>query len=93
MSIEEISSSSEVERIEKEEEEEELAFAEKLVAALKTVEGTDRFGTGGQATELPSMPGMVIEGMNDGGMVPLPVNSATAESWKSVAQKAPFGKG
>ena len=66
-------------------------FRSQLTKALCSIEAIGDFSTGGIANEIPCSPGLWIKGIEE--HIPFPINTATANSIKSVGKIAPFGKG
>lgn len=56
---------------------------------LLGVTGLGHHCSGGQAAQLPPLPGLTVSGV---GLISLPISSAQAEQLAGVAQQAPFGK-
>lgn len=76
-------------------ESEEDNTAEQLASVLCGLDAPGEFGVSGIATELPSYPGMLIQGLTtaDGHAIPLPVDDDVAARLKTVGRVAQFGRG
>lgn len=60
-----------------------------VISNLLGAASVSEFSFGGRASQLPSAPGLEVEGM---GTVPLPLRSPFAEQLVQVCEKAPYGK-